>query len=160
MTPERLKPTIQKGMSHPSPLTKDGKKPTPVNKRDDFDIGNELIGYGLQGVRVTEDELRDLVAELGLDGDEAGDLVKGLTSLNLDEESSPNKHTEPQNKNGESRLKALETQEKLADAVSDTVTLEQGKTPTSESGLDTSTGTREAPSKDSIEELTLSTQKA
>jgi hypothetical protein len=27
---------------------------------------------------VTEDELRDLVAELGLEGDEAGDLVKGL----------------------------------------------------------------------------------
>ena len=53
-------------------------KVLPVNKRvGEFDVGDELSGYGLQGVKVTEDELRDLVAELGLDGDEA---VKGLSN--------------------------------------------------------------------------------
>jgi hypothetical protein len=31
--------------------------PTPVNKRDDFDVSEELSGYGLQGVKVTHDEL-------------------------------------------------------------------------------------------------------
>ncbi|KAJ6509391.1 hypothetical protein C8R47DRAFT_948611, partial [Mycena vitilis] len=75
MTPEALRTKIVQS----SPLK--GKGGTPVNKRDDmFDVSTELSGYGLQGVQVTEDELRDLVAELGLDGDEAGDLVKGLSS--------------------------------------------------------------------------------
>ena len=56
------------------------KGKVPANKRvGEFDAENELSGYGLQGVKVTEDELRDLVAELGLEGDEAGDLVKGLS---------------------------------------------------------------------------------
>ncbi|PBL01193.1 hypothetical protein ARMGADRAFT_1160422 [Armillaria gallica] len=77
MTPERLKSKIlAKPVS--SPLA---RPQIPVNKREgEFDISTELSGYGLQGVRVTEDELRDLVAELGLDGDDAGDLVKGLSS--------------------------------------------------------------------------------
>ena len=76
MTPDRLKSKI---MAQPlaSPLK---GKAIPINKRvGEFDAGDELNGYGLQGVKVTEDELRDLVAELGLDGDEAGDLVKGLS---------------------------------------------------------------------------------
>lgn len=52
----------------------------PVNKRQgEFDVSTELVGYGLQGVNVTDDELRALVAELGLEGNEAGDLVKGLS---------------------------------------------------------------------------------
>ena len=60
----------------PSPLK---GKDVPVNKRvGEINVGDELSGYGLQGVKVTEDELRDLVADLGLDGDEAGDLVKSL----------------------------------------------------------------------------------
>jgi hypothetical protein len=33
-----------------------------------------------QGVRVTHDDLAALVEELGLEGDEAADLVKGLES--------------------------------------------------------------------------------
>ncbi|KAG7450671.1 uncharacterized protein BT62DRAFT_1072711 [Guyanagaster necrorhizus] len=76
MTPERLKSKI---LAKPasSPLA---RPQIPVNKREgEFDISTEISGYGLQGVRVTEDELRDLVAELGLDGDDAGDLVKGLS---------------------------------------------------------------------------------
>lgn len=78
MTPERLKSKIM-AQAPTSPLR--GKAP-PVNKRvGEFDVGDELSGYGLQGVKVTEDELRNLVAELGLDGDDAGDLVKGLTDV-------------------------------------------------------------------------------
>jgi SH3 domain-binding glutamic acid-rich protein len=76
MTPDHLKSKIIAQSS--SPLK--GKGSTiPANKREDeFDVGTELQGYGLQGVKVTEDELRDLVADLGLDGDDAGNLVKEL----------------------------------------------------------------------------------
>ena len=45
----------------------------------EFDVSEELTGYGLQGVKVTDDELLALVEELGLGGEEAGDLVKGLS---------------------------------------------------------------------------------
>ena len=76
MTPDRLKNKI---MARPPPSPLKGNI-LPVNKRvGEFDVGDELSGYGLQGVKVTDDELRDLVAELGLNGDEAGDLVKGLS---------------------------------------------------------------------------------
>ena len=62
-----------------------GRKQVPVNKRaGQFDVGTELVGYGLQGVHTTKKELEDLVKELGLEGDDAGDLVKGLAG-----ESSP-----------------------------------------------------------------------
>lgn len=75
MTPEHHKPAI---FPSASPLKGKG---VPVNKRDDeFDVGTELSGFGLQGVHVTHDDLAALVAELGLGGDEADDLVKGLSS--------------------------------------------------------------------------------
>ena len=90
MTPDRLKSQI---MAKPPPSPLKGKV-LPVNKRvGEFDVGDELSGYGLQGVKVTEDELRDLVAELGLDGDEAGDLVKGLS----DAAGTPPKQAAPSN---------------------------------------------------------------
>lgn len=47
----------------------------------EFDAGDELSGYGLQGLKVTDDDLRALVEELGLGGEEAGDLVKGLSDF-------------------------------------------------------------------------------
>ncbi|KAI0257669.1 hypothetical protein BJV78DRAFT_1116523 [Lactifluus subvellereus] len=52
-----------------------------VRRRNEseFDVSDELTGYGLQGVKVTDDELLALVEELGLGGEEAGDLVKGLS---------------------------------------------------------------------------------
>ena len=76
MTPDRLKSKI---LAKPPPSPLKGKA-LPVNKRvGEIDVGEELSGYGLQGVKVTDEELRDLVAELGLNGDEAGDLVKGLS---------------------------------------------------------------------------------
>jgi hypothetical protein len=90
MTPDRLKSKI---MAKPPPSPLQGKA-LPVNKRvGEFDVGDELSGYGLQGVKVTDDELRDLVAELGLNGDEAGDLVKGLS----DPAGTPPKQAPPSN---------------------------------------------------------------
>lgn len=79
MTPEHLKRKILAQPPPDSPLK--GKKAIAVNKRqeEEFDISTELEGYGLQGVNVTEEEIRNLVAELGLDGDEAGDLAKELS---------------------------------------------------------------------------------
>lgn len=83
MTPEHLKTKILAQNS--SPLRGKGSA-VPVNKREgEFDVSTELSGYGLQGVTATEDELRDLIEELGLGGDDAGDLLKGLSS------SSPEK---------------------------------------------------------------------
>lgn len=83
MTPDHLKTKILAQKS--SPLRGKGSA-VPVNKREgEFDFSTELPGYGLQGVQVTEDELRGLIEELGLGGDDAGDLLKGLSS------SSPEK---------------------------------------------------------------------
>lgn len=42
-----------------------------------MDVGSGL-GFGLEGVKVTQDELRDLVSQLGLGGDDAEDLISGL----------------------------------------------------------------------------------
>ncbi|KAF8634458.1 hypothetical protein AX15_000901 [Amanita polypyramis BW_CC] len=78
MTPDHIKSKIlaqQKLLATAS----GARKPMPVNKREgDFDVGKNLVGYGLQGVHATHKELEDLVKELGLEGDDAGDLVKGL----------------------------------------------------------------------------------
>ncbi|KDQ63420.1 hypothetical protein JAAARDRAFT_188997 [Jaapia argillacea MUCL 33604] len=78
----------------PSPLRskgKDGKwTATPpdegkskglkvVNKEESVDLGEELVGFGLQGVRATEDELAELIKELGLDGDEAKEMARDLS---------------------------------------------------------------------------------
>jgi len=81
MTPERIKQKILAGSPAPSPLK---KKPIPVNKRtSELDAGEELGDCGLEGVKVTMDELRALVEELGLEGDDAGDLVKGLSEMSI-----------------------------------------------------------------------------
>lgn len=55
------------------------KKTLRKRSEAEFDVGDELTGYGLQGVKVTDDDLLALVEELGLGGEEAGDLVKGLS---------------------------------------------------------------------------------
>ncbi|KAJ6621589.1 hypothetical protein B0H10DRAFT_1789366, partial [Mycena sp. CBHHK59/15] len=93
MTPEHIRSKIIAQSS--SPLK--GKGSIPVNKQTNaFDVSTELSGFGLQGVTVTEDELRDLVAELGLDGDEAGDLVKGLSNAAAKKESDLESDTHAQ----------------------------------------------------------------
>ncbi|KDQ16776.1 hypothetical protein BOTBODRAFT_129713 [Botryobasidium botryosum FD-172 SS1] len=51
---------------------------SPLKQKGEVDIGERLGGFGLEGVTVTEEELADLVHSLGLDGEEADDLVKGL----------------------------------------------------------------------------------
>ena len=84
MTPDHIRTKI---LAQQKSLATNGmdRKQVPVNKRaGDFDVGTELVGYGLQGVHATKKELEDLVKELGLMGDDAGDLVKGLAG-----ESSP-----------------------------------------------------------------------
>ncbi|KJA29302.1 hypothetical protein HYPSUDRAFT_32699 [Hypholoma sublateritium FD-334 SS-4] len=78
MTPEHLRAKHFGNLTPAaSPLR---TKLVPVNKRTgELDMGDELGGFGLQGVKVTNDELADLIAQLGLEGDEAGDLMQGLS---------------------------------------------------------------------------------
>ena len=78
MTPDHIRTKI---LAQHKSLATGGmdKKQVPANKRTgEFDVGTELQGYGLQGVHATKKELEDLIKELGLEGDDAGDLVKGL----------------------------------------------------------------------------------
>lgn len=46
---------------------------------EETDAGDELSSFGLQDVKVSEQELLDLVKELGLKGDDANTLTKSLT---------------------------------------------------------------------------------
>lgn len=68
-----LQVTGQKPSYSPSP-SKPHKR-TPGAKS--IDIGTE-IGFGLEGLKVSEEEMLELVESLGLGGDDADDLVKGL----------------------------------------------------------------------------------
>ena len=78
--------------SSPSPA----ETKTSLRKRRDaeFDVSDELTGYGLQGVKVTDDDLLALVEELGLGGEEAGDLVKGLSDHPTDKAADKVKENE------------------------------------------------------------------
>lgn len=80
MTPEHLKSRLYPtGSPAASPLR---GKSIPVNKRtNELDVSEDLGEFGLEGVKVTQDELTDLIAELGLGGDDAGDLAKGLSDF-------------------------------------------------------------------------------
>ncbi|QRW19168.1 SH3 domain-containing protein [Rhizoctonia solani] len=80
------KPIAVPGVATPSQITgqspsfapsasKPLKKSTPRTKS--IDVGSQL-GFGLEGVKLTEEEMLELVESLGLDGDDAGELVKGL----------------------------------------------------------------------------------
>jgi hypothetical protein len=61
MTPERLKKHV---LATPASSPMKGKI-VPANKRmNELDMGVELSGYGLQGVKVTKDELNELLEEL------------------------------------------------------------------------------------------------
>ena len=75
MTPERLRATVKAGI----PTNEPRKGLIPVNKRtDEHDAGALFPGFGLSGHRVTQDELADLIADLGLGGEEAKEMAKGL----------------------------------------------------------------------------------
>ncbi|QRV76604.1 SH3 domain-containing protein [Ceratobasidium sp. AG-Ba] len=68
-----LQVTGQKPSLSPSP-SKPPKKPSGKS----IDLGSELSGFGLEGVKLSEEDMLELVESLGLGGDDAGDLVKGL----------------------------------------------------------------------------------
>jgi hypothetical protein len=68
------------------------KDKTSVNKREDeHDVSDDLTEFGLQGVKVSDDDLLALVEELGLGGDEADELVKGLNGEGKAEKSQDGK---------------------------------------------------------------------
>lgn len=95
MTPERIRAQVVAGQ--PSPLRKT-PVPTPINKEPEglrMDVGDELGGFGLEGVKVTQDELRDLVSQLGLGGDDAEDLISGLGESSGKERTSSSSRKEP-----------------------------------------------------------------
>ncbi|TFK56954.1 hypothetical protein OE88DRAFT_1722014 [Heliocybe sulcata] len=81
--PGALTPLNSLPLGHRSPNPSPGPSPSknkkPINKEKQIDVGEELVGFGLQGVKVTEDDLRELMEELGLEGEDAEDLVKGLS---------------------------------------------------------------------------------
>ena len=79
MNPEHISPA-------PSPI-----KTKPPRRDGEIDAGDKLGDAGLHGVNVTEDDLLKLVEELGLDGADASDFVKGLTG----EDSSQKKEQAP-----------------------------------------------------------------
>ena len=84
-----VQPVGVPGASSPSQMTNHkpsfAASPSPLRSKNkgqgtqEFDIGTELVGFGLQGVKATDDELRELVEELGLGEADAGELVKGLS---------------------------------------------------------------------------------
>lgn len=78
---------------YPSHAPSRSPSPSPLALREkekkEINAGEELAEFGLANVSVTDDDLRALVAELGLGGDEADDLVKGLSST----ETAPAKET-------------------------------------------------------------------
>src|SRR6202044_4099619 len=67
MTPEHHRPVTFPPSASDSPSR--GK--TANRREGEFDVSTELEGFGLQGVKVTQDDLAALVEELGLGGDEA-----------------------------------------------------------------------------------------
>ena len=72
-SPLQMNPSHKPMISpHPTPT-----KPKDPARGKEIDVGEELGGYGLEGVTVSEQDLMDLVTELiGEEG--AGDLVKGF----------------------------------------------------------------------------------
>ena len=134
MTPEHIKTKILAQQQQPSPL-KGKAPPKPINKEEEgsrVDLGDELAGYGLQGVKVTVDELRDMIEELGLGGDEADDLVKGLSD-NTESKSSKGKEPETSSKKKpEAEETASSTTQKEEKSEAETKESEDSKKPESE----------------------------
>lgn len=94
---------------YPSHAPSRSPSPSPLALREkekkEINAGEELAEFGLANVSVTDDDLRALVAELGLGGDEADDLVKGLSST----ETAPAKETKAAPKPSETKPVAKET---------------------------------------------------
>lgn len=101
--PKQPKPVpIQRGASEPL-------KSAHRSRPGEIDVGSELQDVGLQGVMATDEELKKLVEELGLDGDDAADMVKNLGGA-----TSSSKLGESEN--GDSPSKADDTVDAKGDA--------------------------------------------
>ncbi|KAI0068311.1 hypothetical protein BV25DRAFT_1818704 [Artomyces pyxidatus] len=117
----------------PSPTTDADmqKVVADLRKRNEaeYDVSDELSGYGLQGVKVTDDDLMKLVEELGLEGDEAGDLVKGLSDMTGKPEEKEAVVEAPGSKEAESKVEAkVEAKAEIKEAESDVAVSEKGET--------------------------------
>jgi SH3 domain-binding glutamic acid-rich protein len=86
-SPSQMAKPAHKALFNASPASSPLRSASPTANKEslrrrnesEFDAGAELTGYGLQGVKVTDDELLALVEELGLGGEDAGNFVKGLS---------------------------------------------------------------------------------
>ncbi|GJJ09541.1 hypothetical protein Clacol_003764 [Clathrus columnatus] len=85
------------GAYMPSEMTpKKTPVPTPLpsqsgdgsDSRKDIDLGDQLSVHDLKGIKASEEELADLVKELGLGGEDANDLIKGLTQTQAPTENT------------------------------------------------------------------------
>lgn len=99
-----------------SPLQMTNHKPSPVSpapsplkdktkKGKELDAGSVLGDSGLQGVNITDSELEALVAELGLEGDEAGELVKSLSAPKEEAKSAVAEEIKPSEKEQQAETK-------------------------------------------------------
>ena len=83
-------------MTNHKPYVATSPSPSPLKdkskKGKEHDAGLLLEDRVLEGIQVTDTELEDLVKELGLEGDEAGDLVKGLSFSSDREPVTPLAH--------------------------------------------------------------------
>ncbi|TFK30794.1 hypothetical protein FA15DRAFT_662844 [Coprinopsis marcescibilis] len=117
MTPDHIRKHII--AEQQSPLRIKNKPSRPVNREGGpavVDVGNELSGYGLQGVTVTEDELKDLMADLGLGDDEANDLAKGLVGSSKESGSSKGTKALATRKPKASEVKEVEKPSEVTEA--------------------------------------------
>jgi len=119
------KPVGVPGAHMPSVMNKDHRPsyskipPLPPDKKreeDEFDISGELSGFGLQGVKMTNNELQQLAEELGLGKDDAAELAKGLGSLDLggSGEDAANKPTENTDEQVEDKSETTATKSTMA----------------------------------------------
>ncbi|KAI5121269.1 hypothetical protein M0805_002314 [Coniferiporia weirii] len=91
------KPIGVPGASSPSQMTNHkpsfaSPAPSPLKdkskKGGELDAGAVLDDVSLQGVSVTDADLEELLSELGLEGDDVGELVKGLSNAIKEPEST------------------------------------------------------------------------
>jgi len=109
------KPIGVPGASSPQQMTNQkpsfSASPSPLRKKNDkeVDLGDTLPGYGLQGLKATDDELAELAKELGLDDADAADLVKGLGSKPSEDSGGQKKEDEVEKNKQEDVMKELKS---------------------------------------------------
>ncbi|KAF7800047.1 hypothetical protein EIP86_011290 [Pleurotus ostreatoroseus] len=95
--------------------------PNPMSLREkekkELDMSTDLGEFGLEGVSVSADDLRALVEELGLGGDDANELVKGLAVDVPESKSQPVKAEAKKEKTEEKAKEKEKTEEKAKEKV-------------------------------------------